>query len=127
MSERRPGQIGPAFLFLAADMIDTTRENLVPLRCVPGRLPKRPNGKRIHISAVYRWTDSGIRGVVLESIRVGGITFTSLEAIQRFAERLTKPQSLMSRRQATRERVATDQVVDRVAAELGIRNEARPR
>lgn len=108
-------------------MIDTTRENLLPLRCVPGRLPKRPNGKRIHISAVYRWTDSGIRGVVLESIRIGGITFTSLEAIQRFAERLTDPQTLISSRTVTRQPVATDQVVDRVAVELGIRREGRPR
>lgn len=106
-------------------MIDTTRENLVPLRCVPGRLPKRPSGKRIHISAIYRWTDSGIRGVVLESIRIGGVTFTSLEAIQRFAERLSAPETLLSSRRAVSSRTTTDEVVGRVAAELGIRKEAR--
>ena len=80
-------------------MIDTTKENLLPLREVPGRLPKRPNGKRLHISGVYRWTERGIKGVILESIRIGGVTFTSLEAIQRFAERLSAPETLMNRRQ----------------------------
>lgn len=70
-------------------MIDTASEALIPLRDVPRCLPVRPNGKRLHISAVYRWTLRGIRGVVLESIRVGGTTYTSREALQRFSERLT--------------------------------------
>ncbi len=72
-------------------MIDLATENLIPLREVPRHLPPRPNGKRLHISAVYRWTLRGIKGVVLESIRIGGTTYTSQEAIQRSSERLTKP------------------------------------
>ena len=72
-------------------MIDVASENLVPLRDVPRCLPLRPNGKRLHISAVYRWTLRGIRGIVLETVRIGGTTYTSREAIQRFSERLTGP------------------------------------
>lgn len=72
-------------------MIDLAAEHLIPLRDVPRCLPPRPNGKRVHISAVYRWTLRGIKGVILETIRVGGTRYTSQEAIQRFSERLTGP------------------------------------
>lgn len=70
-------------------MIDTASEILVPLRDVPRLLPPRPNGKRLHISAVYRWTLRGIKGIRLETVKVGGSTYTSREALQRFSERLT--------------------------------------
>lgn len=59
------------------------------LRDVPRHLPVRPNGKRLHISAVYRWTMRGVQGVRLETVKVGGSTYTSREALQRFSERLT--------------------------------------
>src|SRR5262245_17053072 len=70
-------------------MIDTANENLIALRDVPRCLPIRPNGKRLHISAVYRWTLRGVKGARLETIRIGGTTYTSREAIQRFSERLS--------------------------------------
>ncbi|HKQ48567.1 MAG TPA: DUF1580 domain-containing protein [Phycisphaerae bacterium] len=70
-------------------MIDTGVENLIPLRAVPQLLPSRPNGKRLHISAVYRWTLRGVKGIRLETVRIGGTTYTSREAIQRFSERLS--------------------------------------
>ena len=63
-------------------MIDISAETLIPLREAPRRLPPRPNGKRVHISACYRWISRGVRGVHLESIKVGGSTYTSLEALQ---------------------------------------------
>ena len=74
-------------------MIDVNQEQLVPIRNVPGLLPRRPTGKRVHISAVYRWVQRGVRGVRLESIRIGGTTYTSREALQRFAERHDHPSS----------------------------------
>jgi hypothetical protein len=103
-------------------MVDITNETLIPLREAPGHLPKRPNGKRLHVSACYRWITRGVRGVVLESIRIGGTTYTSLEALQRFGDRLSSaplpdhdkapaPQS----RQREIERAAR-----RVASELGL-------
>lgn len=71
-------------------MISLADESLVPLAEVPKRLPARPNGKRVHISACYRWVATGVRGVRLESIRVGGTTYTSLQAIQRFADAVSQ-------------------------------------
>ncbi len=69
-------------------MIDIATESLIPLREAPRRLPPRPTGKRVHISACYRWVSRGVRGIRLEAIRVGGTMYTSLEALQRFADRL---------------------------------------
>lgn len=66
-------------------MISIKDETLIPLRDAPKHLPRRPNGKYIHISALYRWIKNGIGGVMLESLRVGGTTYTSIEALQRFA------------------------------------------
>ena len=70
-------------------MIDISNENLIPLREVPRCLPLRPTGRRIHISAVYRWMARGFRGVRLESVKIGGTTYTSKEAMQRFADQLS--------------------------------------
>lgn len=70
-------------------MIDIAGEQLIPISEVPRRLPPRTTGKRVHISAVYRWLQRGVRGVVLESVRVGGSTYTSVEALQRFADQLS--------------------------------------
>ncbi|MEQ8763208.1 MAG: DUF1580 domain-containing protein [Planctomycetota bacterium] len=45
--------------------------------------------KRPHLATVYRWTTRGLQGIVLESVQIGGKRYTSLEAIQRFIERLS--------------------------------------
>lgn len=71
-------------------MIDISTEHLIPIRDVPHRLPSRPTGRRVHISAVYRWIQRGVHGVHLEAIRIGGSAYTSREALQRFAEGLSQ-------------------------------------
>jgi hypothetical protein len=75
-------------------MIDVTAERVFPLSHAPRHLPQGRRGKRIHVATPYRWASSGIRGadgahVVLETIRVGGTLYTSLEALQEFCQRLT--------------------------------------
>jgi len=42
------------------------------------------------MSAVYRWITRGVRGVSLDSIKIGGTTYTNLEALQRFADELSE-------------------------------------
>ena len=71
-------------------MIDLAKEKLIRLSDVPELLPPRANGKRVHVSAVYRWVSRGVRGVRLESVTIGGTTYTSLEALQRHADRLSE-------------------------------------
>lgn len=72
-------------------MIDVMTESLVPLKEVPRLLPPRDGDRPIHISAVYRWVQRGVRGKRLESVRIGGTTYTSREALQRFAETKDDP------------------------------------
>jgi hypothetical protein len=71
-------------------MIDLMQEHLIAVREVPKLLPLRSNGKPIHLSACYRWMEKGINGTRLESVRVGGTTYTSREALQRFANHLSR-------------------------------------
>ena len=51
-------------------------------------LPRR-HGKTVHLATLYRWHSRGLRGVRLETIRIGGRLCTSWEALQRFFERLS--------------------------------------
>ena len=50
-------------------------------------LPKM-NGKRPHASSIWRWARKGVQGVRLESRRIGGRFVTSIEALERFTEKL---------------------------------------
>ncbi|WP_146415060.1 DUF1580 domain-containing protein [Crateriforma conspicua] len=62
---------------------DLTNEHPITLKEVPKHVPKR-GGKKVHYSTVYRWATRGARGRVLESAMVGGIRYTTVEAIGRF-------------------------------------------
>ncbi len=67
--------------------IDLNSESVGTLAEVAGKLP-RLGGRQIHTSTLWRWTSRGIRGVRLEHVKLGGRIVTSLEAVQRFSERL---------------------------------------
>ena len=68
-------------------MIDLTLEELILVGDVPKRFPAGRSGRRLHIGTVYRWISCGAGGARLEAIRVGGVMYTSVEALQRFANR----------------------------------------
>ena len=46
-------------------MIDVLSEELLSLAQVAGMMPPGRGGKRCNLATVYRWTDTGVRGVVL--------------------------------------------------------------
>ena len=71
-------------------MIDPNTETVVSLTETARSLPTRRGGKKPHVSCLYRWTTTGCRGVILESIQVGGTRCTSREAVARFFRRLTQ-------------------------------------
>ena len=60
-------------------MIDLELETLIPIAEAARHIPGRP-----HRGTVWRWLQSGVRGVVLESVLIGGRRYTSTEAIRRF-------------------------------------------
>jgi hypothetical protein len=68
----------------------TIDETILPPAEATKEVPRR-RGRKTHVSTLYRWMTSGCRGVVLESIQVGGTRCTSREALQRFFERLSGP------------------------------------
>ena len=71
-------------------MIDPLSETLISLAQAADDLPRRRRGRKPHVSCLYRWTTAGCRGVVLESLQVGGTRCTSREALARFIERLSR-------------------------------------
>jgi hypothetical protein len=44
----------------------------------------RSDRRNVHYATLYRWALTGVRGVKLETIKVGGLLYTSTEAIERF-------------------------------------------
>jgi hypothetical protein len=68
-------------------MIDLATEQVFPLSEAPKRIPGRPS-----IATIFRWTGSGVgpRRIRLEVLKIGGKQFTSMEALQRFADSLTR-------------------------------------
>jgi len=64
-------------------MIDIDTEDLVLLKDLAGHLPKRA-GKPVAISTLWRWSTTGVKGIQLETILVGGQRYSSLEAFRRF-------------------------------------------
>lgn len=49
------------------------------------------DGQPPHISTVYRWTGpNGCRGIRLEAVRIGGKTCTTVAAVKRFIDRMSR-------------------------------------
>ena len=72
-------------IHLASSLIG---EKLITLEHAAKSFPGN-RGRHTHISTVYRWANSGIRGVRLETMVVGGRRYTSEEAIARFIDILS--------------------------------------
>jgi hypothetical protein len=69
--------------------IDLATETRVSPSSYCRRFIADDNGKPAAISTFYRHTLKGVRGVRLEFVKIGGKTFTTVEAIQRFADAVT--------------------------------------
>lgn len=64
--------------------IDISTETLLTFQEAAKRLPGNP-----HLSSLHRWRLHGVKGIRLESVKVGGKRFTSVEALHRFTEQTT--------------------------------------
>ena len=65
-------------------MIDIFGDELLTLAEAARILPARRAGKKTSISCLYRWTTSGCRGIMLESVQIGGTRCSGREALGRF-------------------------------------------
>ena len=70
-------------------MICLSTEEVLTIPDACARLPRRRAGKRPHPATLYRWAHDGVHGHHLETLQVGGTLCTSIEALQRFFERLS--------------------------------------
>lgn len=81
--------------------IDVFKEEVISLFEAAKRLPRVRNGKKLHLSTLFRWAQRGKRSndgmqIRLETIQVGGTKCTSLQALQRFFDRLTGDQKVIT-------------------------------
>ncbi|WP_422927034.1 DUF1580 domain-containing protein [Singulisphaera sp. PoT] len=79
------------------------------------------------MSTIYRWSTSGCRGVVLETIQIGGSRWSSREALQRFFEELTaartrakSPGAQAQQGRSTSQRLKALAVADRELDAMGV-------
>lgn len=106
-------------------MIDLRTEQAISLAEATRYLPKGRGGKKLHVTTLHRWCSIGVQAsdgsrVILETIRIGGARCTSIEAIQRFCERLTgNHDALVAPRTTTKRRRASERA-ERELARAGI-------
>jgi len=74
-------------------MIDLERDSLIAVADVPSVLPNRRNGRPLSLSSIYRWAVVGVRGSRLETLSIGGTQYTTLAALQTFADASSKRRS----------------------------------
>jgi hypothetical protein len=106
-------------------VIQLACERVVSLGRASRHFPRRRGGKRPHVATLYRWAQSGVQAddgeiVVLETIRVGRTRCTSIEAIQRFCERVSSAGTsyLKGRPRVVQSQV--DAAIEQAAQERGL-------
>lgn len=67
-------------------MIDLFDEDLIPLRHVADLLPRSAAGKAVHPNTLRRWASTGLNGVQLETVRVGGRIYSTKGAVEAFVQ-----------------------------------------
>ena len=74
--------------------IDLLSDDVLRLSEASKILPRGRHGKKIHVSTLWRWSSRGVRGVKLETVRMGGLIYTSKQALQRFFGQLNQVNNL---------------------------------
>lgn len=92
----------------------TLSETLLPLAQAAKRLPRLRADRPVSPCTLWRWATSGLRGVRLETVKVGSVRCTSVEALERFLGALNG-RTVRPPRQATH-----DAEVERRLATRGI-------
>ncbi len=104
-------------------MIDISTEEVLSLTEATKRLPQRRKGARPNVATLYRWAQSGVRGIRLETLCVGATRCTSMEALQRFCDALTaasEPSAGPTPPRQTRQRRQQIEAAERRLTQAGI-------
>ena len=102
-------------------MIDLTIEIPLSLATAARTLPTI-DGRRVHVSTLWRWCRRGLHGICLEYARVGGRIVVTTRTINEFVNRLsaadsTSPVTLVSAPPTARKRSAKQRQRDIERAE----------
>ena len=54
------------------------------------RMPRGTNGRKVHVSTLWRWCRRGCKGVTLQYYRIGRTIMTTEKALQQFFTALAK-------------------------------------
>lgn len=96
--------------------IDVNSEGLIPFSDARTAFP---GGKRLSLATLHRWRLSGVRGTKLETCLVGGLRYTSREAIQRFIAHQNRDETPAPALTAKQRRKQAE-TADRILQEAGI-------
>ena len=102
-------------------------EKLISFAEAADRLPSSRPGKRVHASTLWRWARYGCKAcdgatVKLEWVRAGSTSCTSVEALQRFVDRLAlsdgppQPKSESAKKAEEREKRRQESVTQQLRA-----------
>lgn len=83
-------------------MIDIETEQMLSIKAAREWLYGR-TGHRPHRNTIRDWARVGLKGVVLETVRIGGTVYTSVEALQRFGDRRRAPDTVAPSKRRSRE------------------------
>ena len=70
--------------------INIQTEQLLTFTEAANRPPRRRRGRKVHPATLARWATAGSKGVLLETLWTPGGRVTSIEAMQRFFDRLSR-------------------------------------
>jgi len=71
----------------AAYRVDPLRDHLLSLRRL-GEWHRERTGEALHRSVPYKWAQVGVSGIRLPTVRIGGVRYTSKEAIAWWASEI---------------------------------------
>ncbi len=74
-------------------MIDTTAEKPIPIDEIPAEHIPGRGGRPVHQVTLSMWYRRGVRGILLETIMIGGRRCTSIEALNRFYQAVSQARS----------------------------------
>src|SRR5262245_4960003 len=69
--------------------IDISCEQPIPFSQAAAHVPRRRQGRKTSVATIHRWATVGLRGIRLEALQVGGTRCTTVQALQRFFDRLS--------------------------------------
>src|SRR5262245_44023220 len=98
-------------------MIDSQIETILPFGVAARRLPSLRAGRPVSPATLWRWAAIGClsrsgQRIRLETIRIGGSTCTSIEALQRFFTRLSGEEAVATAAPAGKRHARAEAALD---------------